>query len=484
MAGDAGTIVGALRRHALARPDARALVAEHRTVSCGELAMLAGDCAARLASRGIGPGQCIGITIADEIAHAVVALGLAWLGAASIVLPSFDGAPARSRLAGRVGARRHVVARPEDRLPGLEALPLEDVLPANGRPHERPAPLHVDPAALLTWFATSGTTGEAKLIPVHQGRMLRQAERVDAVCTMPLSSLEHHYGTRIFHVMIARGAALAIRGRTRTTVASLCSTLRVDAIVGMPAQVRTLTAEAAEHGRLPPHTVVRTAGARTTARFRRDVLAQLCDAFDVLYAAQECGPIAHRVERDPARVSETVGSLHGGVEVQIVDERGAPVAPGVIGEIRMRAPGMATGYHDDPAATARHFRDGWFQPGDAGSFTTDGELMVYGRADDVMNLAGIKIAPLEIERVLERHPAVRQAVAFPLHSPVHGDVPVAAVQVVDGATVDEDELRSFARSELGLRAPRCVRIVATMPWTAQGKVDRTELARGMSPDVA
>ena len=150
--------------------------------------------------------------------------------------------------------------------------------------------------------------------------------------------------------------------------------------------------------------------------------------------------------------------------------------PGEIGEIRIRAPGMSTGYLDDERATARHFSDGWFRPGDLGTFTPDGVLIVYGRADDVMILNGIKIAPAEIERVLERHPAVKAVAAFPLPSPVHGELPVAAVELVAGASADERELQTFAREALGLRAPRRVMIVSALPSTVQGKVDIRRLA--------
>jgi acyl-coenzyme A synthetase/AMP-(fatty) acid ligase len=477
------TIADALRRFARERPAARALVAEHRTVGYAELASRVGACAAALASRGVVRGECVGVSIADELAHAIVALALASIGAPYVVLPTFEDVAARVRLAARVGARRIVAARDDHRIAGLPLVAIDAAAAVDAdEPHAMPA-APGDPDALLTWFSTSGTTGEAKLIPVTHGRLALQARRIPAVTTMPLSSIEYHYAQRMLHGLVVQGATYAIRGRTRTPVARLCEALGVDVVLGMPSQARTLLGEAAVHGRLPSRTTVRTAGARASARFRREMLASLCDAFDVLYAAQECGQIAHVVERDPARVTESVGRLQPGVEVQVVDAAGVPLPPGEIGEIRMRAPGMAPGYHDDPAATARHFRDGWFQPGDAASLTADGELHVFGRADDVMNLNGIKIAPLEIERALERHPAVKAVVAFPLRSAVHGDVPVAAVQLVEGAAADERALQAYAREALGLRAPRRVTIVREMPTTPQGKVDVKRLAAAMRPDA-
>ena len=165
MSGGVVTVVDALRRDALARPEADAVVAEHRTMSRGELAARVDDCAARLASRGIVPGECVGVTIADEFAHIVVVLGLASIGAAYIVLPTFEGSSARSRLAERVGARRVVAARPEHGLQDQELVPLEAVVSANPVRGLAPPPARCDASSLLTYFSTSGTTGEAKLVP-------------------------------------------------------------------------------------------------------------------------------------------------------------------------------------------------------------------------------------------------------------------------------------------------------------------------------
>ncbi len=473
------TVVDALLGYASERPEARAIVGEHRTIAYGELAGLVGDAAALLASKGVRPGECVGVTIADDVAHVIVVLALATLGASYVVLPTFDDAVARSRLAARVGARRVVVADAEHRLDALETIAVDARLVAAGGGGRRPPTAHRDPDGLITYFSTSGTTGESKLLPILQGRMAQQARRASTGCLLMLSSIEYHFVQRSMYYSFFQGEACALRGRSRTPVARLCASLRVDAVGGMVGQVRSLLGEAELHGRLPPGTQLRATGARSSGKLRRELLTRLCDSVQVIYAAQECGHIARVVERDPDAVRESVGPLVAGAEVEIVDENGAPLPPGEIGEIRMRAPGMSTGYHGDAAATARHFRDGWFQPGDAASIAPNGELSVYGRADDVMNMNGIKIAPLEIERALERHLAVKAVVAFPMRSPSHGDIPVAAVEVVDGAIADEGELQAFARRALGLRAPRRVRIVPALPMTPSGKFDLRRLAEAM-----
>jgi acyl-CoA synthetase (AMP-forming)/AMP-acid ligase II len=165
----------------------------------------------------------------------------------------------------------------------------------------------------------------------------------------------------------------------------------------------------------------------------------------------------------------------------VVDEQGAPRPPDEIGQVRIRSGVMVNGYVGDPIATARHFRDGWFYPGDMGSFTRDGVLRYHGRKDDMMVLNGINIFPAEIERTLEEHPAVKHAAAFPLESPVYGDIPVAVVELNGTMRVDESSLAAYAREQLGARAPRKVVIVDALPRNAAGKVVKRDLAATLAP---
>jgi len=137
---------------------------------------------------------------------------------------------------------------------------------------------------------------------------------------------------------------------------------------------------------------------------------------------------------------------------------------------------MTSVYYRDPVATALHFKDGWFYPRDMGSLTPSGALRLHGRADDVMNLNGIKIFPAEIERVLEEHPAVRAAAAFAKRSGAHGDIPVAAVELHASGSVEAEELMASARALLGVRAPRKIFVLDTLPRNAAGKVLKRRLA--------
>ena len=482
MSGD--TVIGRLAQHALDRPGAPAIVAPGLTVSYRELHAMVGGCAEWLRAQGVEPGECVGVTIPDDLTHFVVALGLASLGVAHATLASFEPAPLRARLADRVGAARVVGTRDAHRLAGFAFVGIEPATAA-GWTHPPARSLRLPVAsALFTYFSTSGTSGESKLIPVHHGQVALHAARAHVGRAMPLSSIEHSYAKRQFLYAVLEGATVAHRGGDATPVAHLCSSLGVDVVACMNVQAQALIAESAQAGRFPPGTVLRTSGSHCTPQFRRLLLTHVCDGVEVTYSMQECGSIASVVERDAGAVTDSVGRPHAGVEVLIVDAQGRPAPAGEAGEIRIRAPGMATGYLVDDRATARHFRDGWLCPGDLATVTPDGSLVVHGRADDVMIMNDIKIAPAEIERALARHPSVRAVAAFAVRSPVHGDVPAAAVELVAGAVASERELQAYARDALGLRAPRRVLIVAALPSTPQGKVDTRRLAEMASASVS
>jgi len=474
------TVIDRLERHARERGDAPVIESDARTVTYRDLHAMVGGCAAWLRAEGIGPGDRVGVTLADDVPHVVVMLGLAAIGAAHATLATHDRGPMRARFAARIGAKRVVAIHDEHRLPGLGLVALDpDHLAAWARGSHRPlrAP---DPSALQTFLTTSGTTGESKIIPLSQAGVARHVERAWVGRILPTSPIEQAWVERQYLYTILSGNTVVLRAAGDEPLARQCARRDIDYLVCTGAQAAETMDQAARGGRLPPRTALVTSGSRFSIAFRRRALATLCDAIGITYSAQECGSIAHVLERGADEASESVGVPHPGVDVAIVDDAGAPLPPGEPGRIRVRVPGMATGYLDDAHADARHFRDGWFEPGDLASFTAAGALVIHGRADDVMNLAGIKVAPVEIERALERHPAVRAVAAFPLRSPVHGEIPVAAVELADGQRADERELQAFARDLLGLRAPRRVMIVAALPSTFGGKVDLRSLAEAMA----
>ena len=207
--------------------------------------------------------------------------------------------------------------------------------------------------------------------------------------------------------------------------------------------------------------------------------------FDTLlhvhYGAREFGRISSTYPGGDSDTVESVGAPVPWIELEIVDGNGAALPSGEVGELRVRSECMTHEYHGDPVATARHFKQGWFYPGDLASLTSAGALCLHGRSDDMMNLNSIKIFPAEIERVLEEHPGVKAAAVFAKPSSAHGDIPLAAVELHESAMVNVDELMARARERLGVRAPRKIFVVDALPRSTAGKILKRELAGLLAP---
>ena len=457
-----------------------------REVGYPELNRAVEACAAWLSRRGCAASEIVGITVADEYVHTVASLALLVLGVPQACLPSRDPASMRLHLAQRIGVARVVVTDPALALRGPETLLLpQDILgtPARGDPC---ATLDADPESPSVYFASSGTTGEAKIFALSQRDMAWRAERIadseritSGYRALTLVSVEETPGkTKRLHTLYL-GKTAVLPGRSTSRVVSpqqLCERFGVTCLeLGVLALSSVVTDRSHDH-RFPHCTTVYASGSRVPLSLRQSFRGRFDTPLHVHYGAREFGRISSTYPGSDSETVESVGTPVPWIELEIVDGAGTPLAPGEVGELRVRSECMTHEYYRDPAATARHFRHGWFYPGDFASLTGAGALCLHGRSDDMMNLNSIKIFPAEIERVLEEHPAVKAAAVFARPSQAHGDIPLAAVELHESAAVNVDELMARARERLGVRAPRRIFVVDALPRSAAGKVLRRELA--------
>lgn len=201
------------------------------------------------------------------------------------------------------------------------------------------------------------------------------------------------------------------------------------------------------------------------------------------YGLTEGGPQVLMTPRTGAPRYGQAGRPLPGCEVLLldVDEMPAtgvsnhpPVPVGTVGEMWVRNPGVTLGYHGLPETTAAKISsDGWLRTGDLAVADEDGWYRVLGRADDMMNVGGENVYPIEVERLLVTMPGVRQAAVVPVPHERKGQVPVAFV-TADGLT--EDEVREYCLTEGAPHAhPRRVWFVDELPQGGTGKTDRTRL---------
>jgi acyl-CoA synthetase (AMP-forming)/AMP-acid ligase II len=171
--------------------------------------------------------------------------------------------------------------------------------------------------------------------------------------------------------------------------------------------------------------------------------------------------------------------------LRIVDESGADVAPGTVGEIAVRGPQVTSGYWRDPVSTASSTRDGWFLTGDLGRRDAEGFLYVVDRKKDIVVTGGENVSSREVEDVLHMHHAVREAAVVGEPDPRWGENVCAFVALRAGAAVGEAELVEFVRARLaGYKRPKRVVFLDELPKNASGKVAKVELrarAIGLTP---
>ena len=451
------------------------MVAPDRRLTYGTLISIVDAKACALRSALPDTGDVVGVSIRDELENLTACLALMAAGRRQITLATFDAPDARQKLATAAGVAVVLVDNTSSALASLPHMRWSDIegVPRNQAGQRLGSVL----------LKTSGSTGDGKLIEFDEtqlGLHLRDVGQYDDRRYFRLASVEHGICLRQRILCLFAGGTNVFRAAKELDLTKIRATLGFDII-----ELSLMHAE--DLIRHPDRSAlagvtIRMTGSAVSYRMRQQLQERVSRDLYVRYGASECGTvsIAGPSEHDS---DEVAGLPSPGVEVEVLDEGGRLVAPGQRGQIRIRAPGMANGYLNAPAETEKRFVDGWFIPGDVAWFRHDGQLVIAGRSDDMMILNGMNIFPKEIERALELHPAVRAAAALSLDSPVHGQIPVAAVQLEAGATVEVLDLQTHARDQLGLRAPRRIIVVPSLPRAADGKLHHRALLASFRPET-
>ncbi len=160
-----------------------------------------------------------------------------------------------------------------------------------------------------------------------------------------------------------------------------------------------------------------------------------------------------------------------------MNDNGALLKAGEIGEIVIRGDNVTRGYENNPTANAAAFTDGWFRTGDQGVMDDEGYVSLTGRLKEIINRGGEKISPREVDEVLMDHPSVRQVVVFAMPHDKLGEEVAAAVVLREGVSGDEKALRDFCSQRLAaFKVPRKIIFLEQIPLGATGKLQRIGLA--------
>jgi crotonobetaine/carnitine-CoA ligase len=210
-----------------------------------------------------------------------------------------------------------------------------------------------------------------------------------------------------------------------------------------------------------------------------------CDVYTVFNMTEVSTPL--RSEKNPSPLA-TCGRPRPGVDARVVDENDCEVAPGSVGELILRTDrpwAMNHGYYRNPEATAKAWRNGWFHTGDAFRVGEDGQFFFVDRMKDAIRRRGENISSFEVETEICAHPAVKEAAAVAVPSEFAEEEVLAAVSLVEGASLDPAELIAFLTPRMAhFMVPRYIRIVPDLPKTPTQKVQKHLLrSEGITADT-
>ncbi len=350
-----------------------------------------------------------------------------------------------------------------------------------------------DPNLPALILFTSGTSGMPKAVVISQAnlahsagaisRYLNYRENPSAAVVLPL-----HYSyallSQIFCMLSVGGLSRIFASfRNPLKFAKQVDALKLQTFCGVPStyQALCLVRRMAEF-EMPTVKTICSAG----AAMDRTLLPEIRTIFPAArffdnYGMTEATPRISYIADDDPRFSEpTCGKAIDGLEIRILDEKThAALGDDEVGIVAIRGGNVFSGYLNDIDATQKSFtEDGFLLSGDLGRLR-GGYLYIEGRRDEVFNVGGEKISPLEIERELAEHPAIEAAAVSYLEDPARGLVVAAYLRLRDA--INRKDLNQFLALRLPpVKIPARYFKVEEFPLTGNGKLQRARL----SPDDA
>jgi long-chain acyl-CoA synthetase len=487
-----------LERAARHFPDRVALIFEGQSTSYAALQAQVDRLAHALTRLGIEPGERIALFLSNVPEFAIAYLAMQKVGAvtvsANVMLTAEElryltddsgstllftssalGAAWRPLVDdGLLPAARVVVTDPDD---ATGALALSELLA--DAPETPFAARDMDPNAPAAILYTSGTTGRQK------GATLSHANLVsNTFATVHLEAISgddrlllflplfHVFGQNAIMNSALQAAATIVLQRRYDPVETpaLIEREHVTMFFAVPTIYIGLLNAGLEPRRLQSVRYYFSAAATMPVEVARRWQSIFGRPIVEGYGLTETSPFAsynHIWEHRPG----SVGTPIENVEIKILDPDDHELEPGAWGEICIKGPNIMLGYWNRPAETADAIRLGWFHSGDIGYMDADGYVYIVDRVKDMINSAGFKIWPREVEEVLFQHPAIRECAVVGLADPVKGEIPAAFLVLAEGASLSVEEFDAYCRQRIATyKVPRYVEFVDALPKNATGKI--------------
>ncbi|MCB4821045.1 acyl-CoA synthetase [Roseicella aerolata] len=360
---------------------------------------------------------------------------------------------------------------------------------------EPPPPDHEAEVAYgdpLWFFFTSGTTGRPKAAVLTHGQMAfvvtnhladlfpGVTERDASLVVAPLS-----HGAGIHQLgQVARGARTVLLPSERLDVEEAWRLVEEHRVSNM-FTVPTILTALVEHPGVDryDHSSLRHVIYAGAPMYRADqkraleklgpCLVQYFGLGEVTGNISVLRPDQHSIEDDESFPLGSCGSARTGMDIAILDEKGARLPAAETGEICVRGPAVFAGYFENPEANGKVFRGGWFHTGDLGHLDARGFLYVTGRASDMYISGGSNVYPREVEEAILTHPAVLECAVVGMPHPRWGESGVAALVPRPGMAVTEAEVLAYLSDRLArYKQPLRVVVWEALPKSGYGKIPK------------
>jgi benzoate-CoA ligase family protein len=466
----------------------------------GELKRMANRVGHALLAIGVRPGDRVLIAMSDSVEFVATWFGAQKIGAVTAEVYSYLHAKEYRYFAGYVTPR--VVVADASTLHRLRAAGLRGLLVAGVSPDElqagehhfdtlvakQPAELEATPTdrdAPAIWKFTTGSTGAPKacVLPARSpllsfdwyARGVLDLRPNDTV--LPVPKLFFGYSrdlTALFPFGVGARAIIFPERSTADRIFELIAAHRPTVLVNVPTMMRAMVEHPqAKEQDLSCLRVCTSAGEALPPELHRAWLERFGVEVSDGIGSSEAYHIFLANRPGRTRVG-TLGEAVPGYQVRVVDKQGAPLPDGETGLLEVTGETVALEYWQEPAKSAATFPAAHtIRSGDLAMRDADGYFHYRGRADDLLKVGGVWIAPTEIDSCLLTHPAVEDCAVLAVE--VDG-LKTTCAFVVTRDEVTESELRDYVRSRLSPhKYPRTFRFLQSLPRTASGKVDRTAL---------
>ncbi|HEX5615776.1 MAG TPA: class I adenylate-forming enzyme family protein [Acidimicrobiia bacterium] len=469
------------------------------TLSYTQLDEISDAVACGLARRDVGGGDVVGLVLPPGPEYLIAYLAIAKVGA--ITAGANDRLTDHERAAVLdIASPRVVLHSPpcgvarDGAIPIARATNARDLL-ADLREPGHPPPLSDDPDRPVAIIFTSGTTGLPRGA-LYCNRQLEFITRTDVGDAWG-GGTRSFTGTSFAHLgfmtklagNLRRGGTSFIMTRWRADDAlALVEREQMVTIAGVPAQL-ALMLRHPDFDRFDLSSVqfLVVGGGPVTAGLAEEARERFGARLATRYSCTEAGIGLGTSFDDPDEDAiVSVGRPHASVELAVVADDGARVAPGDVGEVCLRSPAVMSGYWRDPGATRAAFTaDRFVRTGDLGYVDDLGRLRLVGRSKEMYVRGGYNVYPVEVESALSTHPEVAAVAIVPRPDPVMAEVGVAFVvpRRPDAPPTLESLRHHAAGSVAPYKLPDDLRVVDALPLTAMEKIDRTALRALVGDEV-